>query len=44
MCEPCGPTVAGGYDPENKQVHLYFNVVFYSVCNVLLCNFTDCAV
>ena len=20
VCEPCGPTVAGGFDPEAKQV------------------------
>lgn len=28
VCEPCGPTVAGGFDPEKKQIVLCENNIF----------------
>ena len=28
MCEPCGPTVAGGFDPYRQQIVLCENNIF----------------
>ncbi len=35
VCEPCGPNVAGGYDPANQQVHIYIYIVIVIVSIVM---------
>ena len=35
VCEPCGPTVAGGYDPSTQQVCIYHRVIYTGECYVV---------
>lgn len=32
VCEPCGPTVSGGFDPEHRQVVLCENNIYSQGC------------
>lgn len=41
VCEPCGPMVAGGYDPDAQQVSKY-RKIFTAPFFFLFCDDTDC--